>query len=372
MRLLDCLGLLSDAKLFEIGKNLQLSVFQGNRSWNTIKIVESLASESGSGIGWVIDRISKEAMNHLIMFILFNKPIPLLIIEELEKYGFLIKDIVPEEIRTNIISWQRYKFTKVFPVTKKRTKHSLFLKYVVILIYFLKKESINIKSSKNQKDLKKLMGKMKITFEQTRTFEELIAHAVNTGLISKKKNTYRINKTNLEQWFQKDSLNTIARFYDNKCKKNHGRLLQSIVMLQLSEEEWVNQKYFENDQFDLKTLANLGLTETITVEKEEYVKLSNEGWFLLKKEQPKSWNEKTFFVSADYELFIPYTCDPILLLEISPFCELKDCDYWLVFDITPIENNENKHDIHTFYEILKNHSVRIPDVIQYDYKKQFS
>ncbi|MBP1924302.1 hypothetical protein J2Z76_000155 [Sedimentibacter acidaminivorans] len=107
-----------------------------------------------------------------------------------------------------------------------------------------------------------------------------------------------------------------------------------------------------------------------------YVRLTSEAWYYIKKECPNYWNSKNILISADFEIFIPYNYNHEVIFLLDRYGELIDNDYFLVYKIDfDYPKNDllflNMEDFQILIKELKNKSLFIPQVVEYEFNKYF-
>jgi hypothetical protein len=153
---------------------------------------------------------------------------------------------------------------------------------------------------------------------------------------------------------------------------------------------------------EIEGLINMGLILKVIKENIVYIQLAPETWYMTTGQRPAEWLEENIIITPDFEVFIPYYFNPIVVDMFSCYGKLKNSviekqmlkssktknksrkreskknkyryyisidDYFLVFDIEESKKIESKvYTYSNFYEALK---CNMPDIVRDELEKSF-
>ncbi|KAB2953710.1 hypothetical protein F9B85_03570 [Heliorestis acidaminivorans] len=294
-------------------------------------------------------------------------------LEPLRKKGLVFRDMqVPDEIKELAREYLQSKIRKTFS-KQLEVKQTPFLN-LILLVGLIKRNEIAIKRLKNNKLNIKLKVENKNVYYhlEKELIPLLISFLEFQGLVYWEENSLLADRAALIKWINNDNFTKLELLY-NWLKPGHEKLFKLISILsQIQDdlESWIDLKVFvESDiPHTVEAIEKFNLIRFLKMNKRGYVKLTPEGWFYIKGIYPSHWYSKSILISADFEVYIPHDFDPNLISLLDKYGQLKDNDYFLVYDIDPINLNRNqdRKNYKSFINELEDKSSAMPQVVSYE------
>lgn|GEM_PF-3846712 len=364
----EALMQLSLDELKQILDKLNITPFEGAvRSWIAGKISDFY--EDLNKFRSVISQVGEKTVNDLLLYVHTKKPLSDSQLRRLNEVGMVVNNELPNDFSNRLREWSRKKYVKTFPFKLEEVHHSFFLKCVLALFYLRKEREIKLTNRNNDKNVRVFSEAL---FMDKENIWLVINSLVKSGLVKKTKNIYSFNESNFLQWCKEPIDVTLENFYSSNGGNEVLRFIQKISKYQIDPSEWVDMSVISNTSFEYDRARQLGLIQVHNHESKTFVQLKPESWFLTKKEFHPLWNQEAILVSAAFEVFVPYHYEPFVLIELLPFCVLKDSHYFLVFDMELEINKNNQKAASDFYHTIIEKSVSVPDIVKYDLKNLIS
>lgn len=205
---------------------------------------------------------------------------------------------------------------------------------------------------------------------------------INSYLISKNLVKYIENKymsLNIDQYYawasrKKDIIKEFYEYvFENNDQPKIKELFYRLMLIQGNENEWIDfskiQCLMKEYEEEITYTLDIGLILQAKDDK-EYIQLNSEVWSIFDRDIFNESNKSQIIITPDFEVFISYKDDPLLILMLSLFGKLKNeisnNDYFLVFDISSIHMKNSHIGNYTFddfFESLKIHCNDIPDLV---------
>ncbi|USK32547.1 hypothetical protein LIT25_18365 [Bacillus sp. F19] len=377
MNLEEALQGLDDETIVGIAKKLSLFVEGVKKHWYISKIVDFLKNMEKIS-NRIFPYISNETVNSLFMHVYSGRSLSEKQIKELEQYGLLVNSILPKDLKELLWVDGRGLVVKDLDEIKTKTNQSLMLKFVLVLLYLREQGSIFHSGKRYDKQINKMIETLQFDESERNLLKDLIQYSLEMNLLQKQKNKVYFNEVEFIEWKMRDSEDFINDFYKKKfVSRQTFYLLNSISRLQVNKNEWVNISYLPPVTLGLEKGVECGLLNITEQENVTYVQLTPEGWFLAKGERHEVWSEKNLIISSDFELYIPHTYNPFILLDIFPFATLIENDYFIIFELTVFDNDEKlsdskKNNYRYLYNVLKRNSRYIPEIVSYEFERVLS
>ncbi|MFW2490251.1 hypothetical protein ACN077_17055 [Clostridium chromiireducens] len=272
------------------------------------------------------------------------------------------KNQVPEDLRTLLIDKYRKEFIVNLEDPIIYNKQTPLLKLILFTsrIYQDGKIMMNTKKSSKYKYIK----------------------LINSYLLSKNLVRYVENKymsLNIDKYYawasrKKDIIKEFYEYvFENNNQPKIKELFYRLMSIQGNENEWIDfskiQCLMEEYEEEITYALDIGLILQAKDDK-EYIQLNNEVWSMFNRDIFNEWNNSQIIITPDFEVFISYKDDPLLILILSLFGklqnEISNNDYFLVFDISSIDMKNSHIGNYTFddfFESLKIHCNDIPDLV---------
>lgn len=365
MNHIDLLVKLKSEELKQILDTLKIDVFtDATDLWKAKQIAENYTSDGK--FQRVIQEIDNQTINDFLFYVHSEKPLKEEQVNILSKYGMIVNQILPSDLKERLQNWSRSYFIKEFPDRKESVHHTQFLKMVFVLCYFERR--IEIKLNWNRKKDKNV----RIASEETRVnkedFKKMVGYLVDCGILNKSNQVYRLNHQVYRKWRQEPIDTNLFNFYTDVADQRVFELMSKISRYQRKPHEWVDTRVIKDISLEYDLTKQLGLIYVHKENGKSFVQLSPEGWYLIKKQFHPLWNDKLLIISADYEVFIPFNYEPFILFDLLPFCEIEDSSYFIVLRINNVDEKSKSDNLLFFYETIKARTSHIPDVVKYDFE----
>ncbi|HEF5063586.1 TPA: hypothetical protein SAQ65_002576 [Bacillus cereus] len=369
MKLIDALNELERVDLINISKELMLaSDTPFVKSWLVRQIVSRL-TDVKQLCAYVFPHLSNEVKVEWIFHCFNSAELSIVSKEELMRFGLVINNDTPSDIKELIQVAGRSYVIKVFSDERIKIVHTPFLKCMLLLSHIIKLGNFECKQSKKDRFVRE--ATQSLFFEDTDRMwiYEFLTYFVRTGILHKTEKMYSVAEDELIVWKKRDIVTTLKRFYKQLNHQFSLSCLQSIGQYQKQPEEWIDMGIIDFKNMGYRLALQYGLIEYIEISGRTFVRLTPEGWCLAKGESHPSWNIQNFIVSAGFELFIPYNYDPFVMLEIAATFQLKDNQFFLVYDLMPLQDKTKIIELKNIQQIsyiIMNKSPYIPDVVRYE------
>lgn len=370
MNLTEALNQLDQSAIISIAKELKIMNENDcfSKNWMISRIANKLTSINYLR-QFVFPCISSEVQKEMIFSSYRSQSLSEVSIRELSRFGIVINKKIPSDIQEEIRKKSRTYVIKVFAEEPENVMYTPFLKCMLFLSYVVKAQQFVCKQTKNDKFVRKAIQNLYFGEEDRVWMYKYLDYFVCSGVLKKQASRYNIDVDGLLVWKKRDMATNLKRFYQKLSSNFSLSWLQSVGQYQENQEEWIDINILSIENLGYSFAIRFGLVEQIEKENRNFVRLTPEGWCLAKGISHPSWNENSFVVSAGFELFIPYHIDPFLIMEIGCALPLKDNDYFLVYDLMSLQE-EQKYSVcgdnrQISYTIL-NKSMYIPDVVRYD------
>lgn len=365
MNHIDLLVKLNSEELNQILDTLKIDIINGTTDlWKAKQIADEYTSDGK--FQRLIQEIGNQTINDFLFYVHVEKPLKEEQVNILSKYGLIVNQILPRDLKERLQNWSRSNFVKEFPDRKESVHHTHFLKMVFVLCYFERRSEIKLNwNRKNDKNVRIASEEIRVIKEN---FKKLVGYLVDCGIVNKSNHVYKLNHQVYRKWRQEPIDTSLFNFYTDVADQRVFELMSKISRYQREPHEWVDTRVITDTSLEYDLTKQLGL---IYVHKENdrlFVQLSPEGWYLIKKQFHPLWNEKLLIISADYEVFIPFYYEPFILFDLLPFCEIEDSSYFIVLRINNVEEKRKSDDLVFFYETIKSRASHIPDVVKYDFE----
>ncbi|WP_066309224.1 hypothetical protein [Bacillus sp. FJAT-29814] len=376
MNLEEALLTLEVQEIKTIAKELEVHIEDNfTKRWYVIKVCEKLLNFSYL-MNTVFPKMSNDSLNSLFKFVFTGVPPKNENRKELSKFGCMVNNTVPEDLFS--VLWQNGRSLVVseLPDIKHRFTPSYFLRCIQLLLYMKEEKVIHETKKRFVKELNKIEQALFITNNDSNMIRRLFSYLISEKLVLRENKKLYFNENIFSQWKLEESHERLKRYYNYQADSyNIFELLSTIGKLQDRREEWVRLAYVPSITLGPEKAQTLGLARYVTYNGKMYIQLTPEGWFLIKGETPLEWLDNNFIVSADFELFIPHTSNPLLILDLYPFCTLKENDYFMVYDMNIFDENlfiTHQKKYRYFYNMLKKRSRYIPEVVKYEFETKFN
>jgi hypothetical protein len=322
----------------------------------------------------ILQKLSDVTTESLRKKIFMGTTIPPACERQLKPYGLIYDGNIPSDIALILKKkWMSY-YVQRFPRKLDPITPSAFLKLVLLLGMVQKEGTIRLNKGNRrsyESQLQKLNKRLYLD-EEDAFIPYVIDYLKQINLIHWHKEKRIVPMTeNIKKWFAENKTENIKQFYGWLKYRVYApeilNLIKELGMNQEDQDVWINTDFFDKELLHSANVGSqLGLVRLIRYRQKTYIQLTPEGWFLAKEDIPPSWKSRDLLLSADFELFIPYNYDPFFIAEVHSFGELRSNEYFVVFDIDPM-NKVHKGD---FFDQIKNVCRYIPDVVRYDYENQ--
>ncbi len=355
-------------ELRDILKNLRISVFHDSvSSWIASKIADFYLD--GNKLPILIPEIGEKTIQDLQLYAHTQKPLSEEQKHLLNRYGITVNGILPDDLCDQIRQWTRIQYVKTFPSKSDDVRHTLFLKFILVLSYFEKVQEIKLINRKNDRNIRRISEELCI---DSTSLWKIINAMVQFDFIQRSKNLYTMNVSRYHEWKRRPIDQILKEFYQKISKDRVLSFLKKVSHYQMAPDEWVDMTVLTDTSFEFDQAKSLGLIQVYKEGQKTFVKLVPESWYITKTSFPPVWNTKAIFVSAAFELFYPFHYEPFILLDLLPFCSLKDSHYFLVFDIELDKIKKIPKGGKLFYSTLMAKSILVPDVVHYEIEKEIS
>jgi len=217
---------------------------------------------------------------------------------------------------------------------------------------------------------------------------------IEKGLINRKHFINYLQVRNLIAGDRKEiNINNWSKWINNKDKsvmdfyrfmavqlnvKEIFDFLNMIIKASKNSQQWISanrlSRIFDKFAKEIEVGAEIGLIVTKKYNKETYVKLSPEAWYMVTGKTPEQWGKKEIFVTPLKEVFIPYDFNPFIIQAVDRFGEIKTddrkkpikycADYFIISCITRSHETNNKAELLEMIEYIKAYCEDIPDIFR--------
>lgn len=378
MKLKECLKELDIGELKELATELSISVFNDAvRSHFERNIIKKLTSLDY--LNKIIEKMDKPCVTTLVQLVYFGDCNDRRYLNDIRKKGLVYKNVqVPNDISKLLENCLYPKITKNYNKLLE-VKQTPFLNLIILIGLFMRDEIKIKKTKKNRLSIKINTENKEVYYTLDKKLMKLLISFLDKQYaVYWEDNLLIVNRSELRKWIDKDDSIKLELLYKWLRKKNK-KVLEMVSVLgkvQKNYEDWIDMNVFIEGEipYTKESIEEFGLIYFEKIHDHYFVRLTPEGWYYIKGTYPEYWCNKSILISADFEVFIPHDYDPNIIYLLDKYGQLKDNDYFLVYDIDP--SNWEKGLVYQDYKSyqmfikeLETKSISMPQVVGYELKK---
>jgi hypothetical protein len=318
---------------------------------------------------WVYKNLEEETKKALSQLLYCNKTIYPHQIFKLNEYGISYSGIVPDDLKEMLQSKLRNWIIREVQDYKTKVSNSLYLK-AVRLLKVLKEEGVHKLDLKKAKSVDKFQEKSGLQNLEKRLLGILIDYFERKSFVDYKDKILKSNRSQIETWLDSYPVN-FKEFYLEILSlmvPDLFNILKFLAQTQHRETDWVDTEVLSPiiGRGSKEKYEQTGLVEFFEKSGVHYIQLTNEGCFFAKGSMPSFWTQKPALVSAASEVFVPCDYNPKIVTGLISYGSIKSWDYYLIFDLEPIETSLPKVSKKSLLNLLEESAQRIPEVVLYE------